>query len=219
MGLYERTCGTRAAALRPGAAAGCRSLRDRPRPKHSTTAGSCRPPILTGRNDAAGCCVRRAPFSIQSSKFRMPHSGRSLRSARRFGNELRASAGRRLRPAGRCATDFAGNHFNRNGHRLLTEACPQPSRRACTSGPAGRELQPSARGRLRAADRSAIDPDPSIPPRPAAAARRSLRDRPRPKTFHQSQQPRPTTAARRWLTASNRLRPACRRTLSREKRL
>ncbi len=29
---------------------------------------------------------------------------------------------------------------------------PQPSGRACTSGPAGRELQPSARGRLRAAD-------------------------------------------------------------------
>ncbi len=177
---------------------------------------SCSPP------PGGGCeCSTRSgcKFRIQSSKFRMPHSGRSLRSARRFGNELRASAGRRLRPAGRCATDFAGNHFNRNGHRLLTEACPQPSRRACTSGPAGRELQPSARGRLRAADRSAIDPDPSIPPRPAAAARRSLRDRPRPKTFHQSQQPRPTTAARRWLTASNRLRPACRRTLSREKRL
>ena len=81
-------------------------------------------------------------FRIQYSKFRMPHSGRSLRSARRFGNELRASAGRRLRPAGRCATDFADNHFIRNRHRFLTEAAPQPSGRACDFR--GAALRPGA---------------------------------------------------------------------------
>ena len=128
---------------------------------------SCSPP------PGGGCeCSTRSgcKFRIQYSKFRMPHSGRSLRSARRFGNELRASAGRRLRPAGRCATDFADNHFIRNRHRFLTEAAPQPSGRACDFR--GAALRPGA-----------------------AAGCRSLRDRPRPKTFHHSQQPQPTTAA------------------------
>ncbi len=35
--------------------------------------------------------------------------------------------------------------------RFPPKSSPQPSGRACTSGPAGREMQPSARGRLRAA--------------------------------------------------------------------
>ena len=42
---------------------------------------------------------------------------------------------------------------------ILLAAAPQPSGGACTSGPTGRELQPSARGRLRAAGRYATELD------------------------------------------------------------
>ena len=43
--------------------------------------------------------------------------------------------------------------------RFLTLDKPAAERWACMSGPAGREMQPSARGRLRAADRCATDLD------------------------------------------------------------
>ena len=61
---------------------------------------------------AAGCSsVRNRKFKIQNEASlpdTLGHTfrfGRSLRSARMFGNEPRASAAGRLRPANRCAID------------------------------------------------------------------------------------------------------------------
>ena len=76
-GLHERTYGTRIAALRPRAAAGCRSLRDRARRKalrneqQQRAAASC------------GGSIRNRKFKIQYSGF--TNSGRSLRRTRTSG--------------------------------------------------------------------------------------------------------------------------------------
>jgi len=54
-------------------------------------------PIIGG----PGCCGSLSEPQIQNEKLKMQHSssGCSLRSARRFGYELRTSAAGRLRPA------------------------------------------------------------------------------------------------------------------------
>ena len=69
--------------------------------------GGCGLPVLTDRNDTAGCSVLQAPFRIQSSKFSITHSGRSLRSARQRHQGAAGLRRRRLRPADPYGIDFA----------------------------------------------------------------------------------------------------------------
>ena len=140
---------------------------------------------------------RNRKFSIQNSRFKINwvlrthlstcfSSGRSLRRDAKFGNELRASAGRRLRPA---AVPCRNRKFRIHNSRFkIKSGCSLRSAR--TSGladarcgpspppgcgppgpdgpipetspqPSGRacdvEEQPSARGRLRAAGRCATE--------------------------------------------------------------
>ena len=86
--------------------------------------------------------VRAQPAKIRSKRTCGPRtSGSSLRRTRMFGNELRASAAPRLRPARPWRTDP-------NSGRVRSRAV------GCDV-----KEQPFARGRLWAADRCAIDPD------------------------------------------------------------
>ena len=86
-----------------------------------TRAAACEGPARTdlrdaksgpSRGEAAARCGSLPEPQIQHSKF---SSGCSLRSARKFGYELRASAGRRLRPARSLRTDPCPSQALRQG--------------------------------------------------------------------------------------------------------
>ena len=145
--------------------------------------------------------IQNSTFRIQNYKFGLQPAevaqvqsrtaGHDLRGARSYSlsfgaqpaegahdcKELRASAAPRLRPANRCAIDFAGKHFNRNGHRFLTEACPQPSGGLARADLRDASCSPPPGGGcgLPIASRSILTQD--IPQQTAPAGCRSLRDR------------------------------------------
>jgi len=116
------------------------------------------------RASAAGRLRPAAPIRAQMQEGAIECtflSGRSLRRDRTSWQRAAGLHGAKLRPANPCGIDFA---CGRATIRHYQKASPQSSGWGCTSGPAGREMQPSARGRLRAA--------------------RSLRDRARRKIPH-----------------------------------
>ena len=129
--------------------------------------------MLSGRRGRAACGLPTAAASNRSAADYGPPryrahfaSGRSLRSARTSGREMRASAARgcgppMAAPSNRSACLCARQQlFSRFGppapHGIETVATgPQPS--GGGSEPLG-EWQPSARGRLRAADLCEVEP-------------------------------------------------------------
>jgi len=123
--LHERPAGREAAALRPKAAAGCSAP--------------------YGRNSRF-----KIRWSAGARLSLFPVRGAAC-GARMFGDELRASAGRRLRPAAPIRAQIQDS-------KLVATPMPDSSRQARSRAeePARADLrdaklQPSARGRLRAA--------------------------------------------------------------------
>ena len=104
---------------RAAACGGCARSGPAGRELRASAAGGCGPPMPAASNleaspqpsrgvrdvedaalrpgTAAGCCAPKD--AIKNSIFKITNSGCSLRSARKFGYELRASATPRLRPA------------------------------------------------------------------------------------------------------------------------
>ena len=159
-GLARAACGREVAALRPGAAAGCGALRAQiqnskfkiqnykiglqPAKGAPATSRSCGP-------SPPEAAARGGFFSkpqIQHSKFKIQnyYSGRSLRSARKFGYELRTSA-TRLRYANPYGIDFTCGSSAAERRGLHERTCgtrrcsPPPGGRLRAAAPCGRNSE------------------------------------------------------------------------------
>ena len=156
----KRTFGDANCGPPPGEAAARRCLRHRIRLKraHSRTDGLA---TLEEQPSAGGGRLRAAAVPFRNCKFRIQNSGFKIRWAAGYawaylpvraagcGEHARSGlAERELRASARgkgCDLPIAAR-------LILWNTSPQPSGWACTSGPSGREMQPSAGGgRLRAA--------------------------------------------------------------------
>ena len=189
---HERTCGREVRAfagrscgpLRPAGAnsafkiqyskfritrSGC-SLR-KARQVRQRTAGLRRREAAARRCLTASIPLKPSPFG---RKFSIQNSELHTRAAvcgvhAKFGNELRACAAARLRPAGLFETEFVGDHFHHNGRGCAPlgpdgAACGIDSTRRKPSAPGGCRQPMAARSRSPIKQRTSTPPA-SLPAR------------------------------------------------------